>query len=154
MLILQKQKPFWFMVSSENNFTCCADNHFENRPCKLLLQIPCVNFHEGICNFHIFTFTSSHCKSLDSSAPSLSQMHPIKALSGGFISRDGKSKPGLKILWLFSIFQAIILLFWRLFMTFKCAYEWLSGGKKRKCGILEKYMSTQNSPSYARYSYA
>lgn len=154
MLILQKQKPFWFMVSSENNFTCCADKHFENRPCKLLLQIPCVNFHEGICNFHIFTFTSSHCKSLDSLAPSLSQMHPIKALSGGFISRDGKSKPGLKILCLFSIFQAIILLFWRLFMTFKCAYEWLSGEKKRKCGILEKYMLTQNFPSYARYSYA
>lgn len=101
MLIVQKQKP-WFLQKITLHAALIS---ILRKALQTLSPDTVCDFHEGTCNFHIFTFTSSHCESLDSSAPSLSQMHPITALSGGFISRDGKKKPGLKILCLFSIFK-------------------------------------------------
>lgn len=148
-----EKAPQWFyvnspktetVVSSENNFTCCTDKYFEKGHAKLLVQIPCVNFHEGTCNFHIFTFTSSHYWIPWQFSPSLSQIHPITALSGGFISRDGK--PGLKILcfifhissYLTSFLKAIHDIQINIWVT-------LSGKKEKMCDIRKMYVNTKFS---------
>lgn len=141
MLILWKQKPFWLMVSSENSFTYYTDKHFQDRPCKFSVQIPCVNFHEGVYNFHIFTFTGSHCKSPASSAPSASETRiPLKHSQEGLSAEMGRTSPIWRSCIYFPCFSIAYFFFvgcWY-FMTFKCAYEWLYLKKQEMWDIRKK----------------
>lgn len=129
------------MVSSENSFTYYTDKHFQDRPCKFSVQIPCVNFHEGVYNFHIFTFTGSHCKSPASSAPSASETRiPLKHSQEGLSAEMGRTSPIWRSCIYFPCFSIAYFFFvgcWY-FMTFKCAYEWLYLKKQEMWDIRKK----------------